>query len=241
MTSLQPVPAGRRSAGRHPAGPPATPTSPRRFQRRRRPARHRSTRPGSATCCHRAVPVVTPRARAVASHPTPATTGPAADDATWLSSRSRAPPSPDEPRRGVTGRVVPRGTGNSPHHQGNAVGVEMLGCLAQIHRDSLGDARRDQQDRTFARRARQRPIQNGVHRCREIDSDPLLAGEHVPCPVQGDVFEVFAPQPALMTDQQLDSRHQTQQAARPGPQPDGQVLEMGSKSGARLTPLTTRP
>ena len=84
---------------------------------------------------------------------------------------------------------------------------------------------------TFARRARQHSRLQGPRRRREIDRHQLLAGEHMPRPAQGDVIEVVAPQPPLMPDQQLDSRLQTQQAARPCPQPGGQVLETGSKSG----------
>src|SRR6478752_1491526 len=80
VTSLQPVPAARRSARRHAVDPPATPGSRPGRRHRRWTAGRPSTRQEPATCCRRAAPAATPPSRAVASHPTPATTGHAADD-----------------------------------------------------------------------------------------------------------------------------------------------------------------
>ena len=82
---------------------------------------------------------------------------------------------------------------------------------------------------------RQHPGPQRLDRRHEIHRDQPLTGEHAPRPTQSDVTEVATPQPLSVTDQQLHSRLQTQQAARPRPQPSRKVLETGSKSGGPST------
>jgi hypothetical protein len=120
--------------------------------------------------------------------------------------------------------------GDGSNDQTDARFVEAGQGVPQIHRDALGDAGRDQQDLPLICRARQHPRPQRLDRRHEIHRDQLFTGEHVPRPTHSHVTEVSAPQPLSVTDQQLNSRLQTQQAARPRPQPARKVLETGSKS-----------
>jgi len=103
--------------------------------------------------------------------------------------------------------------------------------LAQVNRDALSDAGRDQQHLPLPVRARQHPLHRV--RCRgEVDRRDLPAPEGLPRDLDRNLQEVLAQQPRLVRDQQLSSRLGGKPALRPRPDRVGEVIEARSKAGS---------
>ncbi len=108
--------------------------------------------------------------------------------------------------------------------------------LAQVNRDALGDAGRDQQYLPLSVRARQHPLHRV--RCRgEVDRRDLPAPERLPSDLDRDLQEILPQQPRPVRDQQLSSRLGGKPALRPRAYRIGEVIEARSKAGSPSTSL----
>ena len=220
-----------------PAGPPQRPASPGHHQPPGPLLPGRSSTPGSAAWTRPAAQPAARASRAGACCPAPAAPGPRTGAVTGSASPRPARRSParlrhhpDAPPSGMAYRL------------GRASGVRRVhaqGRLAQVHRDALGDARRDQQHLPLAVRTRQ----HALHRVgcrREVNRRDLAVLERLPPDPDRDLQEILPLQPDPVRDQQLSSRLGGQPALRPRPDRLSEVIEARSKAGSPSRRSRTR-
>ncbi len=122
---------------------------------------------------------------------------------------------------------------------GGVDGVHAQRCFAQVDRDALGDAGRDQQYLPLAVRARQHAL-HGVRGRGEADRRDCPVPERLPPDLDRDLQEVLPLQPGPVRDQQLGGRLGGQPALRPRPDRVGEVIEARSKAGSPSGRWTTK-
>ncbi len=126
---------------------------------------------------------------------------------------------------------------HSLNNQINIHPVQSGQTIAQIHRNTRGDTRRDPQYTTLAARARQPTRDQRLDRSRPVDSGQQATADQRPANPHEPAHELVTAQPTLMPDQQLDSRLSVIEPSRMRPQPRREVLDTGSKSVLPSTKL----